>query len=153
MTAADPLYPNGGRPTCRSGDGRPVYLAGRCGSCYADANVYHPAIHGVCGWPRPVVDLRDDEAVAAWRKDPTRGRCACGLEVRFAPTEDDQPVWVHFVAAGSPPVDLTRPTSGDADQRPRRLTAWVARPQQGTAAGRLMARASVDWPVGRSGAR
>jgi hypothetical protein len=35
MTAPDPLYPKGDRPSCRNGDGRPVYLAGLCGSCFA----------------------------------------------------------------------------------------------------------------------
>lgn len=33
--AGDWLYPNGDRPTCLNGDGRPVYLAGLCGTCYA----------------------------------------------------------------------------------------------------------------------
>lgn len=32
--SVDPLFPNG-RPSCRHGDGRPVYLAGVCGQCYA----------------------------------------------------------------------------------------------------------------------
>jgi hypothetical protein len=31
----DPLWPKGGRPPCSNGDGRPTYLAGLCGPCYA----------------------------------------------------------------------------------------------------------------------
>lgn len=31
----DPLWPNGGRPFCRNGDGRRVYRVGLCGECWA----------------------------------------------------------------------------------------------------------------------
>lgn len=33
----DPLWPNGDRPMCSRCGQRPVYLAGLCGNCYAEA--------------------------------------------------------------------------------------------------------------------
>lgn len=31
----DSLWPDGDRPSCRHGDGQPVYLVGLCADCYA----------------------------------------------------------------------------------------------------------------------
>lgn len=71
-------------------------------------NVYDPRTHGVCPWPRPVIDPREGEREVY---HTGRGVCACGLEVRLDP---DGAGWSHYVegdvatAASWPP-----PTSSE----------------------------------------
>ena len=65
-TGVDPLWPKGGRPACQNGDGRPVYLAGLCGPCYAGRR---PAIEATCAACGDVVMVPGDE-------DPNDTLCA-----------------------------------------------------------------------------
>jgi hypothetical protein len=62
----DPLWPNGHRPPCRNGDGRPVYLQGLCGDCWSAGHV--PTRHRPAGSAPSRIIRVDPEVYAEIRR-------------------------------------------------------------------------------------